>query len=128
IVLRVPWAVLTLTHSALNTSNAIEPEDCVDWLGEIANQIIGRLKQKLLRHGCPVQIGLPKTTPDASFEYPLSPLALKIPRAFELEDERIECLLAVEILSEALVLAPEREQEGNSSSGDQYDEGELELF
>jgi hypothetical protein len=40
-------------------TSSVSRRDLEDWCGEISNQIVGRLKNKLLRHGFEVSLGLP---------------------------------------------------------------------
>lgn len=45
--------------AALRRELAPEGSDVEDWHAEIANQLLGRLKSKLLRYGAPIDMALP---------------------------------------------------------------------
>jgi hypothetical protein len=46
-------------HPATATRTRIPRRDLEDWCRELNNQLVGRMKNKLLRHGCEVTAGLP---------------------------------------------------------------------
>lgn len=53
-----------LVHSSDPTtrhSETFEEEDLRDWLGELANQLLGRLKNKLIEYGMPIELTTPTT-------------------------------------------------------------------
>jgi CheY-specific phosphatase CheX len=53
----VPWRVLQASHPSRSSAT----EDLVDWVGEIANLVLGKLKTKLRGQGVSIQLGLPTT-------------------------------------------------------------------
>jgi CheY-specific phosphatase CheX len=62
--------VLSANHGLLETScpartvgrsDATHAEILQDWVGELANQLLGRLKSQLLAHGIAIQLGTPTT-------------------------------------------------------------------
>lgn len=55
LVLGVHARLLRRTHPL----EATEHEDLVDWLVEISNQTLGRMKARLLRHDVSIEIGTP---------------------------------------------------------------------
>lgn len=48
-----------LTHMYPGESPWLTPREIEDWCGEINNQLVGRLKNKLIERGCEVMLGLP---------------------------------------------------------------------
>ncbi len=63
-------ALLDRSFPAPNAGGASAPcrqeaarstEQLQDWLGELANQLLGRLKSRLLAHGIAIQLGTPTT-------------------------------------------------------------------
>jgi CheY-specific phosphatase CheX len=53
----VPWRVLQGSHPMRSTATV----DLVDWVGELANLTLGKLKTMLRRRGVRIQLGLPTT-------------------------------------------------------------------
>jgi CheY-specific phosphatase CheX len=50
-----------LERSCPARSPATPSETLQDWVGELANQLLGRLKSRLLAHGIAIQLGTPTT-------------------------------------------------------------------
>lgn len=50
---------LAMAREALAQSYPIDETDYVDWLGELANQLLGRFKNGLLKHGVAIQLSVP---------------------------------------------------------------------
>lgn len=48
-----------LTNLYPGASDSLSREEIEDWCGEVNNQLVGRLKNKLLDRGCEVMLGLP---------------------------------------------------------------------
>ena len=50
---------------------AVEREeiDHLDWLGELNNQVVGRLKNKMVRHSVSVQMSTPVVTSGSSLDF-----------------------------------------------------------
>ncbi len=53
----VPWRVLQASHPSRSSAT----EDLADWVGEIANLTLGKVKTKLRSRGVAIQLGLPMT-------------------------------------------------------------------
>jgi chemotaxis protein CheX len=58
IALEMPMSVLALTYPVPNIS-VVDDASLEDWISELSNQLIGRLKSKLLKHEQEVTLGLP---------------------------------------------------------------------
>jgi len=52
---------LRLSHPTGGNSAAVDDESLRDWAGELANQLIGRMKIRLLAHQVVIQLGTPTT-------------------------------------------------------------------
>jgi hypothetical protein len=62
-------SVVLLGEAAIVASLAdTPPANPVDWLGELGNQVVGRLKNKLLRYGVSPQMGTPVTLSGKSLD------------------------------------------------------------
>jgi nucleotide-binding universal stress UspA family protein len=53
----IPWPVLRASHPTKSESR----EDLADWVGELANLVLGAFKRRLHAHGITIQLGLPLT-------------------------------------------------------------------
>lgn len=124
IVLRAPLPVLSITypHFDMNNILAINEEQLEDWISELANQLVGRFKNKMLNFGCSLQIGLPEMIYDAhNVKLPITNhVAYRY--YFDIDKEKIECSLYLQLLNQNLVLTPQQQADGG------VQEGELELF
>mgnify|MGYP003386205169 CR=1 FL=1 len=58
IALELPMAVLALSYPVPNIS-VVDDESLEDWISELSNQLMGRLKTKLLKRDQDVMLGLP---------------------------------------------------------------------
>ena len=124
IVLRAPLTVLSITYPRFELDNilSVDDEKLEDWLSELANQLMGRFKNKMLNIGCKLQIGLPELIYDAH--------GVKLPIEnhqayryfFDIDKECIECSLYVRLFNENMALTPQQQDDSSSH------EGELELF
>lgn len=122
LILHIPFPALALTYPVLNVFE-VDDNQLEDWLAEISNQLIGRMKSKLIKHECFVQIGLPE-----SF-FGINPQEL-IPEGyackslfFHLDSEVIECQVYINMFNDNIDLNI-REDE----TADVLDEGGIELF
>lgn len=100
---------------------AVDEEKLEDWLSELANQLLGRFKNKMLNFGCALQIGLPEMIYDAH--------GVKLPVTnhdayryfFEVDKESVECSLYLQLFNKNLTLSQQQPESAAS-------EGELEMF
>lgn len=122
IFLRVPFSVLALTYPCADVMNDLEEEILEDWIAELSNQLIGKVKNKLIREGCVVKIGLPASYFDVDFnDLPQSQHEFLM-QYYKIDNVQIECGIYIEIFNENLVLSPQPMQEGS------LNEGDIELF
>lgn len=122
LLLRVPLSLLALSHPSEDVvhenSSSLE-----EWIPELANQLIGKLKNRLLKFGCNLSMGLPcahfgshmeSILPDG-FEHALF--------YFEVDNEIFECCLSIAVFNEALSL-----ESAVNSDDTGISDGELEMF
>ena len=124
IVLRAPLPVLTITYPRFELDNilSVDDEKLEDWLSELANQLVGRFKNKMLNLGCTLSIGLPELVYDAH--------GVKLPIEkhqtyryfFDIDKQCMECSLYLRLFNENMVLTPQQLDSGGAQ------EGELEMF
>jgi hypothetical protein len=61
-------AILLASESAVIALSESVPHNPVDWLGELANQLVGRLKNKLSQYGVLPSVGAPVTVFGSDFD------------------------------------------------------------
>lgn len=124
VVLRVPSSILAMTYPEFESDDilSVDETQLEDWIAELANQLMGRLKNKLLNFGCRIKIGLPTTFFDIrQIDLPVTNHD-RLSLQFDVDKEPLELLIYSEIFNEDIVLTPPPEED--TSTG----EGELELF
>ncbi|MCO7225285.1 hypothetical protein [Pleionea sp. CnH1-48] len=121
LILNVPMTVLSLTYPVSGEIINIDDEALEDWLLELSNLLIGKVKSKLINHNCILQLGLP----DAIFGGHLSSYqesSYDTTRVnLEVDGELIVTYIGVDFLCEHISFD---EAKGEST----YVEGDLELF
>lgn len=91
-----------------------------DWLHELCNRVLGRLKNKLLDHNCVLRMGLPLACPENYLGAIQNEPGKKICEYFELDGDVIECHLCVNMLNPAMVMDQYEDEDE-----DWFDESEL---
>ena len=122
VLLRFPYAVLAMTYPVDEVLD-VDDSKLEDWLAEISNQLIGRLKNKLINNQIYLCLGLPEN------HFGVQPEQLE-PEGFErkvlyydIDNETIECHVLVDVINPNLELT-----DASQRGDDEVDEGELELF
>jgi len=122
--LQMPIAILALTYPVNASMGAVREESLEDWISELSNQLIGKVKSKLNSNENVLQLGLPVTY-FGDDENELMQQDEKIALYFELDGEVCACYLSVELLVKAEDIRPsEYFQQGVEDSA----VGELEFF
>lgn len=115
--------LLAVTNDLLQSSAPAADANLADWSGELANQLLGRLKNQLLRYGVVVNLALPVVLSGGAFQLPARhrPHARQV--SFVSHSGRVFIRTELELCANAqLVRQPETE--GAAS----MDEGEFVLF
>ncbi len=120
IVLKVPHSVLSLSYPDADNIVSLDDAKLEDWISELSNQLVGKLKNKLLELGCRIKIGLPTSFFDAEDEVEVQGDYCTTYQ-FDIDSELLECSLYLDVHNMDIVLADEPVMETAS-------EGELELF
>jgi hypothetical protein len=119
--IRAPFTVLGLTYPCRDGITEIEDSELEDWLAELANQLVGKLKNRLLHLGCTLKLGLPNSYFDAEYADAVIPDTGLVSSHFAVDHEPVECSLYLEIFNPDMKLHTQ-------SVVDDSDSGELELF
>lgn len=56
---RASTRLVTLCHPAASDASELSEGAIADWVGELSNQLLGRVKNRLLRHGLEIQLSTP---------------------------------------------------------------------
>lgn len=122
VILRLPVNILALTYPSGAEITQISEEVLEDWIAEISNQLIGKIKNKLLNYGVRLTLGLP----NAYFGVDMADLITEgrhsMVTVFDIDHELLEVVLVVDVLDDTMDLTtPPQDDEGPGG-------GELELF
>jgi len=121
--LRLPTSILALTYPVTGAITDVSEEELEDWLSELSNQFMGRLKAKLHSRQCNVKLGLPVSHFDTDISELLSGKGHHESLYFMVDQEPCECHLTVELFNEDLIILEEAVEDP-----DAIGEGEMELF
>lgn len=121
VILCIPLPVLALTYPSQDAITDVDDAQLEDWISELANQLIGRFKNKLLNYQISLKLGLPTAYFDADLDELLQADFQHRFFSFQADFEQFTVCLSVDILDPALQLneVPPEDDAG---------EGELELF
>ncbi len=122
VILRLPVNILALTYPAGAEITQVSEEVLEDWIAEISNQLIGKIKNRLLTYGVRLTLGLP----NAYFGVDMADMITEgrhcMVSVFDIDNELLEVVLLMDILDDTLDLTtPPQEDDGPGG-------GELELF
>lgn len=120
LLLRMPDGLLNETMPMNLGMKNIRREDQIDWLSELANQALGRLKNKLLNHGCTLSMGLPKPCDERQLsEFEFRP-GEKHMMHFAVNKHIVECALSINKRNPRVCLSDFEDEDMNW-----FDESEL---
>ena len=119
-LLRMPFSVLALTYPGEEVTE-IEEEQLEDWMAEIANLLIGKLKTRLMSHGVRIKIGLPENCFDGHLEDVIPDMSEEAVFYFSIDNVTIECRFYLELMTEEIDIEIDQKD-------DDVQEGELEFF
>jgi len=123
LLLQAPMSVLALTYPSSQIITEVDEEKLEDWISELTNQLIGRLKNKLIQHECRLNMGLPRTFFGMDADEILPSDTDYIVLFFDVDNEIIECKLALDFINEEMNFKINADDDDSGVS-----EGELEFF
>jgi len=123
IALQLPTAVLAMTYPVGDSITTIEENRLEDWISELSNQLVGRLKNKLIEHDCYVDLGLPTSYFGADVEQLLNENTHQASYYFDVDGEVCGCSVSIEVFDEALSFSIDVNEDL-----DLQEEGEMEFF
>jgi len=123
ICLQLPMSVLALTYPVHGEITEVNEEQLEDWIAELSNQLIGRLKAQLFAHDCCVSLGLPTTYFGAGIDGLIGGWYEKKSMYFDLDGVVCASHIMIETFSDELLFSIEVDE-----CTDVLAEGEIELF
>ena len=97
--LELPMEVLALTYPVPNIID-VDEESLEDWISELSNQLIGRLKAKLLKHDLQIDLGLPTSYFGAELDNLILADQNRLSLFFDLDGESCAFHVGIEIFQE----------------------------
>jgi len=116
--LNVPKALLVHTMPASLGEGDADIER--DWVLELSNRFLGRLKNKLISHDCVLVMGLPQFCTDTGAQKSLQDKFVQAVRYFKINNLVMECCLFIDIADDAKALS-----EYEDEDEDWFEESEL---
>lgn len=121
LVIQVPLEVLAQTYRAgAITQETAEPA-LSDWICELVNQMMGRLKNKLLPRGCRVILALPQSSWDLEIDDDLPADAIRSSHFYEAGMSDLAWFLDIRLLDPNLQLT-------EAAAMESVEEGGMEIF
>lgn len=119
LVLAAPFPLLAMSYPSQSSIIDVSDETLEDWLGEICNQLMGKVKNRLIHQDVRINIGLPDVFFDAGVNN-ASKLVDGLP-SFRLKVDGLffDCYLSLICKMDGLILCDEPAADNS---------GELELF
>lgn len=118
VALRMPLSVLMLTYPSMDGVVTADEETLEDWISEMTNQLIGKIKRHLLQHDCIIKIGLPMALFGADIEEAMPSGAEQRSTFLDVDHELCECRLAIEIFNEDMEFSAEAHETDSGNEGD----------
>lgn len=97
LILQIPHAVLSLSYPCHDILNDISEEQLEDWAMELANQLMGKLKNRLVSQQIYLKLGLPEAYFDIEDATPVGIDATTQQLYFSVDGIPFVCSLAYEI-------------------------------
>lgn len=97
LTLRIPHAVLSLSYPCHDILNDISEEQLEDWAMELANQLMGKLKNRLVSQQIYLKLGLPEAYFDIEDATPFGSDAMAQQLYFSVDGIPFACSLAYDI-------------------------------
>lgn len=106
LALELPMTVLAMTYPVPNIT-VVDEESLEDWISEMANQLIGRLKTKLMSHEQEITLGLPTTSFGVELNDLIEPGPTHFSSYIEVDGEACAFHIGVEFFSEEISFVSE---------------------
>ncbi|MCG8670814.1 MAG: hypothetical protein MI867_15495 [Pseudomonadales bacterium] len=122
VLMLLPVRVLALTYPTREEIITVFETTLEDWISELSNQLIGKLKNRLLNYGITLQLGLPAAYFGDELENLMPNHGHLEHFYFNVDNQLFECVVSIDFLSDVLELVCQTDNDNNINTGD------LELF
>lgn len=120
--LELPMSVLAMSYPVPNIA-AVDDEALEDWISEMSNQVVGRLKTKLMQHQQEITLGLPSTTFGVNLDDLIAPSPTRFTTYLDVDGEHCAFHIGIEFFTDDVCFISEPEV-----AEDALMESEIELF
>lgn len=100
--LHLPFPALAMTYPVFSHILIIDQAALEDWLCELSNRLMGKLKRKLFACNANIAIGLPSHAMGCTNNY--SAAAAYVAFIYKIDQQIFSCGIAIEIFNETLLL------------------------
>ena len=122
VLLQLPLNILALSYHSDADITHVAEEMLEDWIAELSNQLIGKLKNKLLKYNVRLKLGLPNAYFGTEISELLPDSQHYVECVFNIDNELLEAVLGIDILDDSLNLSAAQPDDDDPVGG------ELELF
>lgn len=120
LILNIPFSILALSYPCQGSVVELPEAQLEDWLLELANQLMGKVKIRLQKQRFVIKLGLPDSYFDVDGTTKNSLITSHVGYVFEVDGVSMECWLHVDIKNHAIQL--------ELDSGEDTHSGEIEFF
>ena len=122
IVLNIPYPILALTYPVKDIIQVTD-EALEDWIMEILNMLMGKIKNKLLHYNCSLNLGLPESFCDIDISDVIPERCEQQSFLLSIDNEPIDCKIYFKFFDENISL-----ENNVNTEVEVMEEGEIELF
>ncbi len=122
ISLHLPFSTLAMTYPVQDDIATVDEGKLEDWIAELSNRLMGKLKFKLESRNCSLNTGLPSCSFGTEALDELPENGNLFVYHFDIDNEVFETSISVELFSDEVSLSDEQD------SDDGVSEGEIEFF
>ena len=120
--LRMPVTVLALTYP-IEDITSVEEEKLEDWMAEICNMLMGKVKATLLAQGIDITLGIPESYYGVNFEDVVPSTYDHKTYYFSIDGAPVEYRIYIDLMVDELHISHDLEAPDSD-----IEDGELELF
>lgn len=123
VFIQIPYSALASSYPVIDNNCDIDDKELEDWLMEISNQLIGRFKNKLDRHKCHAQMGLPDCQLGIDVDSCIPENSERFDEYFSLDNTLFSTSICVRFLNDKPSFSLDE-----INDADVMEEGDIELF
>jgi hypothetical protein len=120
LILNIPFSILALSYPCQGSVVELPEAQLEDWLLELANQLMGKLKIRLQKQSFIIKLGLPDSYFDVDGTTKNALITSHVGYVFDVDGVSMECWLHVDIKNHAIHLELDSSEDTHT--------GEIEFF